>query len=681
MKRNSQLSSIAMLLFIALNIYGQEKENDSISLINFDGCFSEKRITCQAGFKIVDEKPYSGTHCLLHDYTADKSPNGMSILELGDYIPVNGGCEYKISGWVRNTVRIGGVYLGIKIKGEWDGPIEKWEKAPVTASIREDEWLPCEFIIQIPESINIKMMPMVGVSRKASGGSAYWDNISIRRHFNNSINPTAKIAPFKSTVFFRDINERTHNERLYDYGQNKFIEQSPDTIETTIEIDLPPPTIKTEIEILRAHSREIVSTSTSLFYNKKNEKTKITVPFSISGLPIGHYQINVNIINDNKNVMICKKTTDIIINNKEIWDTIVSEPLQGIDNINVANGSIYINGKIHELAHLYHVDNVRIASKIKNTFGISSLQVRGLEKNKLSIVDEIWRQGMYSWIVLHGCFDLKKYTLDKDSLREIVTIFKNHPGVIGWMLFDEPDARNNDPAMKQALISAVQTIREAGDKKPIWINLCDESKFSTFANISDILSYDNYPFPHGKLSTIQKWNDSIIKTSNKKRPFLSIQQMWSPFGERAVTNKEVRANAYLCMTQGMKDFSFYSWSEPGPFWNQIENNTELQSWLKNIMYETRIILRTINDPLFENIEVQQQPDGICFLLGRTKTKALLIAVNISDKIMPFSLSHKTLSDFSKCTALFEDQRPIDYHHGTVTDEFNSGEAHVYELTN
>ena len=323
---------------------------------------------------------------------------------------------------------------------------------------------------------------------------------------------------------------------------------------------------------------------------------------------------------------ILEKESKTIIVNSQPADTPQLEPVQ--TSSSDKHGNILVNGKSVIMFFYYHAPWT-----LPTMFGANTAQVGGGSSIDVFCrnVDTAWQSGQYAWAGLYSelTFDRKVKKWKDKELIEAVTRLREHPGVIGWYLCDEPDGQG---VTVEEVMRARNIIRQLDSNHLIWVNLCMLNKFSEYSLTTDLASYDAYPFPDASLSVIAENNKTIMASQGQTaKPLLSCLQTYSPPGNRAPTYEEIRAETYLCITQGMKAFAFYSWSDPEPMFS-LNKSMELQSYIQYLVVQINVLKDFLIAPTpVQPVISELDKNGIRYLFKTVDKKNYLITVNSEAK--------------------------------------------------
>lgn len=343
------------------------------------------------------------------------------------------------------------------------------------------------------------------------------------------------------------------------------------------------------------------------------------------------------------------------------------------------DGNLLVNGRPFVSIMLYHNPlDAQGIDKLRKTFGINFSQTWGGNSidDLVKRIDDLYRNGgVYSEGVLFhdAMFDWSTKTWKTDKLIETVNRLKNHPGLLMWDLIDEPDAHRMDPAEVRR---AYELVKKLDPNHIVYVNYCQVPLFEPFAGMSDLASYDYYPMPTVGIAALHDYNTAIIK-ANPGKPLISILQTFGNAGAGIPTPAMLRAEAYFNICDGMKSFWYYSWSESIPTTSFLDNTPQLQSAVRLINHESRML-----EPFLfstKSVEVKVEGENLKHLAREVNGKIEVVVVNHGKtpvEKMRLSIPGKPIR---KAEYLLEKDRRPTVVGGAVTEQLEPFGVAVYRL--
>lgn len=582
----------------------------SVILVNAD--FEKDRQGFDGNYSIVRKNQHSGTACL-QQFFQPRNPWNC-IQSLPPFIPCKAGETFELSAWNCNTVTTGDVLLGVRFikfaNGEPKTISYKWK----AVGNNIPGWTRYSAIFKTPDGTEA-LAVYFRVGETVSNGEVYWDDISLTRI--DEVVPRMTMQPLPAAVILRD-----RQQELFDYRKNQIVKINAKDICLNLTFNGNDDDCSVIVELIKESSGKPVIQK---MFKLENSSKKLSVPLDLNNLNPDRYTLTASLIKAGR--VLEKESKAIIVNSRQ-EEAAQLEPVKesSVDK----HGNILVNGKPMIMFFYYHnPQTVPELTMLRRNFGANTAQVsggsslEGLCRN----VNIAWEAGVYSWAALYleATFDRKTKKWKDKELTEAITRLKNHPGLIGWSLFDEPDGLD---VPVEEVMRARNIIRQLDPNHLIWVNLCIAGKFSEYSSTSDLASYDVYPLPDSGLGVIAENNNAIMAAQGRAvKPLLSCLQTYSPPGNRAPTYEEVRAEAYLCIVHGMKIFAFYSWYDHDPQFS-LNKSMELQSYIQDLVMQ----ISSLKDFLLAASPLQPviselDKHGIRYLFKSVNGKKYLITVN------------------------------------------------------
>ncbi|MEI8246205.1 MAG: hypothetical protein WCI51_10265 [Lentisphaerota bacterium] len=621
--------------------------------------------------KIIPDNPHSGKRCLQHNYFPGKG--GSLIQSLPPYIKSGGNKTYELSVWCRNTVPFGNVCPGIRfIKFENGKAVtitDKWK--PVVDNVNSWQKYTLRFTTP-PETEALAIL--FGISEAVSSGDVFWDDLSLAEV--PAKDELMSVSPLKSAVFFNTDNGLV--SRVHDPFYGKFTDLKAEKAFVEVKLDQKAKGLVLELSLSGKYNEKKCAYRENI--TLADGQSTLRLPLKLEKLPAGHYILAFKLLGSNK--ILASDEREIIINGKRMD----AEPLEPVKKVEIdAEKNLLVNGKPFLMSYYYHnpqdTDGLK---ELKTTFGASAAQTWGGESIEALCknVEAAWQAGLYSWATLFhpAMFDGKTRKWKDAALIETVNRLKNHPGLLGWDLIDEPDCDPNDEAMTREVARAVEIVRKLDPNHPIWVNLCMSGKFKKYVQYSDFASYDTYPFPDMSLTVTESINKKILDDSGNKKPLITILQTWAAPGNIRPTYDELKAETYLSITQGMKIFAFYSWGDPEPQFC-MARSPEFQSYVQNLMVEMNVLKDFLFAPTPEQPVIKELSEkGIRYIYKIVGGKNYFIAVNISDSVQEYNIALPNHKSGMPIEVLFEDGRTANSGSDGLKDVLAPFAVHVYSFS-
>lgn len=635
-----------------------------------DGAVGELPTAWMRNGRISTDKPHSGKQCGVH---AANPTNGWNMFDTAsaNYIPVKTNQTYRLSGFCRNTVPSGTVALGIRLIDAANKTIGySWR----TVNPNVQTW--SEYGLDFKTTFNTTAVGVyLKLGEDVQSGEAFWDDISIAE--------TEEVIPWfagrlnTGGTFYKRGDAFSGNS-YFDAVRNTFVDVSAEDVSYTAIFSRNTAGKRYGLTICKRYETNVIVRQKSVLLSGEKE---MVLPVPITKLPLGHYLLSAELFDG-----------ATVIERSALPLAVVPHPeyplrIDPIRTSSINDRSVLVNGKPFVGFLFYHPSLTKEHfTSITLNFGENVRQLwskngsaRAVVKDNIAelrtYLDMCRESGSYGVVVLfhEWIVDRTLNTFRYDALKEVVLALKDHPALLMWDLIDEPDGRRF-PA--DETVRGYEFVKRLDPDHIVWVNLCYNNRFSEYIKSSDIASYDHYPFPAEPLSLLDAWNKQVLDAAGNRKPLLSVLQLWSPGGVRLPTSSELRAEAYLCVTRGMHQFFYYTWSDP-PASGQLKKDIVLQGTVKEINAELSSLSPFLVAPN-EAVDIPQlNNNAVRYCLRTVAGKNYLLVVNMLDvPLPPYSIS---LPGFSggAVEAMFEDGRAIVVKNGRLTDVLEGYGVHLY----
>jgi hypothetical protein len=315
------------------------------------------------------------------------------------------------------------------------------------------------------------------------------------------------------------------------------------------------------------------------------------------------------------------------------------------------------------------------------------------------------RAGMYCMPSLHELAKIDPKRPEKEeSLRRVVRMFKNHPGMGVWKGADEPQWGK---VPVPALIRAYHVIHEEDPNHPIWIvhaprGTIDE--LSVYDPTYDIGGVDLYPvsYPLGvhltaadtnhDISVIGDYTQKMLRVTEGRKPvWFTLQIAWSGTSgrrrpQRFPTFPQQRFMTYQAIINGARGLVYYGGNLP----TTLSDHDRPNGW--NWTYWERVLR-----PVIEEVgDKGPLADALCAANSMLPVKASGNAVELCVRKVGSDLfvlaccrdPQKTAevqftglpSEVGNGEVLFESPRKVTAKDGSFSDWFAPYDVHVYKFT-
>ena len=583
--------------------------------------------------------------------------------------------EYELKYFVRTSsvdTQFRG-YIGVWKGSKWlTGIACSWQQGSA-------EWKPVDVNFDLR---NFSDADHIDLVLEVENGTAWFDDIELREHrtlllLENSV----------ASTFFKKQQQLENNYYYYSF-LGKYKSPEYEKIKYSFIFDSTSVGKNFKLKVTKRFSPKDIVFSTNSIIHKSNLSKTVNIP--MDKLFGGRYLTTATIFDGNN-----------ILESIEMPISIIDSPaypmLPDIQHVNFNDDKVMcVNGTPFIPFMFYHFSPSNENKKnsfVRNSLGINTYElwadnpsidivISGF-KRKLDLCREAGAYGVVvlgnigaSWGVkkIKMGADEKFYKYDTDAIEKVVNALKDHPALLMWNLVDEPENR----IKVNELSKAYDLVKKLDSNHPVWVNLCLKEKFKEFVNCSDIASYDHYPLPRGPISTVYTWNKAILDAFENKRPLLAVLQTYAPLGERLPIWRELRAQTYLCIVQGMRMFFYYSWYDNPAKMNSMHADLGMQSTVKELNTElfslsAFIVAKNVpvNIPRLDKL-------GIRYVLRFVKGRHYLLLVNTDrDQSQSYSINLPTNAAGRTLETLFEDGRKVKINNNNLSDKIEPYGVHIY----
>jgi hypothetical protein len=285
---------------------------------------------------------------------------------------------------------------------------------------------------------------------------------------------------------------------------------------------------------------------------------QVDVPIDLSKLPVGRFRADANFQIGGQRVQ--GDSLEFIK-----FAMVSPPPPEPIRQSKAEGDRITVNGRPFQARLLYHA--APEASVVDH--GFNAVQCAGFDPDPLPGIqdhlDACQKVGLYGCVALfNNQYFNKGKQFDLARLQEAVLRFKDHPALLCWDLFDEPDCAGMPPVAVQG---AADLIRRFDPNHFVWVNLCHNTGVTDYLASQDLWSYDYYPFPQGTPFEYKaRWLDRTDTLLAGRKPLGVCLQTYNynRNEQRMPTPDELRTSAWLHILHGYKWFGYYSYTDHEP---------------------------------------------------------------------------------------------------------------------
>ena len=598
-------------------------------------------IAFEGDYKVSTENPFSGQRCMEQGERADGEDLARSVKAF----PAKPGTLYQIAVQARNTVGSGDVIFGIgqsrtasapKITRSSDW---KWNKLTCNAS----QWRVATVRVRTSKDTNGIVVFFKTTSHGV--GRAWWDKLTIMELAEEM--PPFSVEPFAGEVSFIGL-PLLHAEHTYLKG---IIQSNSKWISEQIDR-----------QFLTAHCNE-----TGLGYKFKMQLTggkgivaeeeqetarenRFQVP--IDSLPVGQYVLGLSLVAPDGTI---KHQIEQMIYRFEPFN---EKALPPIETVKVTKDRILVNGStfrqvslsafpiVHRETFLNEIKGIdEYTQNAKRIFGLNLVGIRlylpdrprpaALGEKYLSsaidfyanayLRDLDWCQAhhVYGVASLHLGETLRPYGKPEPELiKGVASRINRHPALLFWN-YDEPECHKLTP---EEVADMVKAAKDGDPYHPVVVNLCQPWNFHKFIGLSDIASYDYYPFPNSSLAERRTFTETMRSVAGDKLLMNYQQAYQNPVIDEIPPLDFFKASFAMDTIDDSRDLIFFSWGVPDE--HCMLTDIPMQWHAAIVTHIAAKLTPFVDEAVRETLPIESQGDVIssCWKKG---TEQCLVIANIN----------------------------------------------------
>lgn len=249
------------------------------------------------------------------------------------------------------------------------------------------------------------------------------------------------------------------------------------------------------------------------------------------------------------------------------------------------------------------------------------------------------------------------------NIADMITMFKNHPALLGYYIADEPYG----DSFRDAVNKVNSLVKKLDPEKITMLVLCNIEETIRFKDSADILGFDIYPIPSRPVSLVSKTMDAARAILRDEKPVWLVAQAFGGQESwfREPTPQEARCMAYLGIVHGAKGLFWFTYKPSyEPLWNELAKlNKEITELAPILLAEGPVSVgRLIGTP------------SVHYWCREFADKIVIIAVN--ESLEACEASFTVMGYVSKVEEMFE-KRNLIIKDGSFKDNFIPQGTHVY----
>lgn len=285
----------------------------------------------------------------------------------------------------------------------------------------------------------------------------------------------------------------------------------------------------------------------------------------------------------------------------------------------------------------------------------------------------------------------------------------DEPTIVGWTQDDEPDNAQPDgsggygPCIAPSeIVSRYDAMRAADPTRPVFLNLgqavantswvgrgseCSgpgrgDADYPTYAMGGDIVSFDFYPVnSHASIGLVAFGVDRLREWTGHTRPVWNWIETTriSPDGD-APTPDQVRAEVWMSLIHGSLGIGYFAHViDPFDETGLLDDET-MSAAVADIDAQIAELAPVLNTPSIANgatVESSDATTSIDLAVKRAPGATYLFAIAMGDAPTTATFTLRALGDAT--ADVLGESRTVDVHGGTLVDDFDGWEVHLYRI--
>jgi len=603
------------------------------------------------GYRVVTGAGHSGQRALLYE-NRDSDAYRLAVCE----VPVETGCAYRISGWVR-TEGVEGPETGATICLEWSGPDGWIGGCYPTGRKGDNDWFQVSERTQRipPEATRVTLACYL---RKGMTGKAWFDDVEVRRIW---LPPLAAM-----------LTEPNARGELPPTG--------PAKVSAYCEIDpLAGPDIEGHELVLRLEGRAPARSRKTLHAGDRD--ASLSVEVSADSSPTAA-SLELRAPSGDKR---WSKRFPLHRARKALSDRGVY-----ID----ATGRTIVDGRPFFPLGLYFggLDDADLDTVAKSPFNcvMPYGTLSGNVDDVGARLDAANARGLKVIFSVKDCYEGSTWATTafgdwqgpEAVVRGAVRTFRDHPAALAWYVNDELSL-DWLPSLERNF----RWVAEEDPDHPTWAVLYQVDELFGYMGTCDVIGSDPYPIPDDSTFRAADWTRKSVAATHGARGVWMVPQAfdWGCYREdpaekaaaRAPTEAELRAMTYMCLCEGATGLVYYSFPDlkrsREPFEPQWERLCRVAAEVRDfapIVLEGDRSGRLPSARLGAGVEAKWTQRA-----WRYGGKAYLMVAGAEEPLGEVTIG---CAGYESCRALFTG-REVQVHYGRAHDQLGSLAAEVYVL--
>jgi hypothetical protein len=262
---------------------------------------------------------------------------------------------------------------------------------------------------------------------------------------------------------------------------------------------------------------------------------------------------------------------------------------------------------------------------------------------------------------------------DIKDFRQFISSFRNHPALLAWLVFDEPEIQSK--VKPEDVIERVTAARETDPYHPVYVNYTPLGPAQRYAGLpGDIISTDYYVMDDAERIS-GRTIEEVVNIINMKEKIARERHIptWMFIAGNNLSNhcreipaQQQESQTYAAVIAGCSGLKYFFGHPYGRnHWDTLKRvNKELLS-LTPVLFSQD-----------ERPEAESSTPSVLVTARRHEGKTYVIAVSVKNEVLDVSLNAGISA--KRVSVLFED-RTVPIEGTVVKDTFQPYQRHVYML--
>jgi len=443
-------------------------------------------------------------------------------------IEAQAGCRYEFAAWV-NTQGLTGPDSGATICLEWYDAQGKYLGGSYPDGRKGDTaWTQVRAVsTALPrEAARVTLACYV---RKGMTGTAWWDNVSVRRWREKPIETALLLPAYRGLL-------------------------PEKATEVRVRVHARPTELPGNLEVYRLAARFSPAGETAAIVARGlpvSNDTPAEMRLPLPALSAGSYELRVTLTDTKEKRLLWEDFYPVSIG-KQFPASYVDE-----------HGRLIVNGQPFFPLGMYFSGLSEEELAVYREGAFNCLMPYGAPtRAQLDLLGGLGLKAIYSIKDLYSGTQYCPSTItraadEEEAVRDAVRTFRDHPALLAWYINDELPS-----SMRDRLEAHQRWVEEEDPNHPTWAVLAQVDELPNYFHTCDILGSDPYPIPGASPDMAGQWTRLTRQAGGPARAAWMVPQAFRyPGRDRPPTYEELRSMTWQCLAEGATGLIFYSWFE------------------------------------------------------------------------------------------------------------------------